>query len=92
MTMTTTSTTTDCDRAQMDQPPSNHSDAVDGCVQAANSDTLEADALAPLVYAIWNRACRFDPQDRSGPPHRFCSRTHARVCFWSLLHLTETRL
>jgi transketolase len=37
-------------------------------VQAANSGYPGAPmALAPLVYALWNRVMRFDPQDLIWP-------------------------
>jgi len=47
-------------------------------------------ALAPLVYAIWNRAMRFDPQDPIWPNRdRFVlSNGHASMLLWSILHLT----
>ena len=47
-------------------------------------------ALAPLVYTIWNRAMRFDPQDPIWPNRdRFVlSNGHASMLLWSMLHLT----
>jgi transketolase len=47
-------------------------------------------ALAPLVYTIWNRAMRFDPQDPIWPNRdRFIlSNGHASMLVWSILHLT----
>ncbi len=50
-------------------------------------------ALAPLVYTIWNRAMRFDPQDPIWPNRdRFVlSNGHASMLLWSVLHLTGTR-
>jgi transketolase len=50
-------------------------------------------ALAPLVYAIWNRVMRFDPDDPIWPnPDRFVlSNGHASMLLWSVLHLTGTR-
>jgi transketolase len=50
-------------------------------------------ALAPLVYAIWNRVMQFDPQDPIWPNRdRFVlSNGHASMLLWSLLHLTGTR-
>jgi transketolase len=47
-------------------------------------------ALAPLVYTIWNRAMRFDPQDPIWPNRdRFVlSNGHASMLLWSILHLT----
>lgn len=47
-------------------------------------------ALAPLVYTIWNRVMRFDPQDPIWPDRdRFVlSNGHASMLVWSILHLT----
>ena len=47
-------------------------------------------ALAPLVYTIWNRVLRFDPQDPIWPNRdRFVlSNGHASMLLWSILHLT----
>ena len=49
--------------------------------------------LAPLVYALWNRTMRFDPQDPIWPDRdRFVlSNGHASMLLWSVLHLTGTR-
>jgi len=50
-------------------------------------------ALAPLVYTIWNRVMRFDPDDPIWPNRdRFVlSNGHASMLLWSVLHLTGTR-
>ena len=50
-------------------------------------------ALAPLIYAIWNRIMRFDPLDPIWPNRdRFVlSNGHASMLLWSVLHLTGTR-
>jgi len=50
-------------------------------------------ALAPLVYTIWNRVVRFDPQDPIWPNRdRFVlSNGHASMLLWSILHLTQVR-
>src|SRR5277367_4555683 len=47
-------------------------------------------ALAPLVYAIWNREMNFDPSDPIWPNRdRFVlSNGHASMLLWSILHLT----
>ena len=49
-------------------------------------------ALAPLVYTLWNRVMRFDPQDPIWPDRdRFVlSNGHASMLLWSMLHLTKT--
>src|SRR5205823_12788679 len=50
-------------------------------------------ALAPLVYTLWNRILRFDPQDPIWPNRdRFVlSNGHASMLLWSVLHLIGTR-
>src|SRR6204780_3069918 len=60
-------------------------------VQQANSGHPGTPmALAPLVYTIWNRVMRFDPQDPIWPNRdRFVlSNGHASMLLWSILHLT----
>jgi transketolase len=49
--------------------------------------------LAPLVYTLWNRVMRFDPQDPIWPNRdRFVlSNGHASMLLWSVLHLTKTQ-
>ena len=59
-------------------------------VQAANSGHPGTPmALAPLVYTLWNRVMRFDPQDPIWPDRdRFVlSNGHASMLLWSVLHL-----
>ena len=63
-------------------------------VQQANSGHPGTPmALAPLVYTLWNRVLRFDPQDPIWPDRdRFVlSNGHASMLLWSLLHLTKTQ-
>ena len=63
-------------------------------VQQANSGHPGTPmALAPLVYTIWNRVLRFDPQDPIWPDRdRFVlSNGHASMLLWSVLHLTGTK-
>ena len=50
-------------------------------------------ALAPLIYTIWNRVMRFDPEDPIWPNRdRFVlSNGHASMLLWSVLHLTRTQ-
>src|SRR5256712_3371438 len=50
-------------------------------------------ALAPLVYTLWHRVLRFDPQDPIWPNRdRFVlSNGHASMLLWSVLHLTRTQ-
>src|SRR6516162_4729767 len=47
-------------------------------------------ALAPLVYTIWNRVLKFDPQNPIWPNRdRFVlSNGHASMLLWSALHLS----
>jgi transketolase len=63
-------------------------------VQAADSGHPGTPmALAPLVYTIWNRVMRFDPQDPIWPNRdRFVlSNGHASMLLWAVLHLTGTQ-
>jgi transketolase len=50
-------------------------------------------ALAPLIYTVWNRVLRFDPQEPIWPNRdRFVlSNGHASMLLWSILHLTAVR-
>src|SRR5258705_1527958 len=49
--------------------------------------------LSPLVYTLWNRVMRFDPEDPIWPNRdRFIlSNGHASMLLWSVLHLTGTK-
>ena len=61
-------------------------------VQAANSGHPGTPmALAPLVYTLWNRVMRFDPQDPIWPNRdRFVlSNGHASMLLWSVLYLSH---
>src|SRR6201985_703994 len=63
-------------------------------VQQANSGHPGTPmALAPLVYTLWNRVMRFDPQDPIWPNRaRFIpSNGHASMLLWSVLYLSGTR-
>jgi transketolase len=63
-------------------------------VQQANSGHPGTPmALAPLVYTIWNRVLRFDPQNPIWPNRdRFVlSNGHASMLLWSVLHLTAVQ-
>src|SRR5512140_2222052 len=50
-------------------------------------------ALAPVVYALWQREMRFDPDDPIWPNRdRFVlSCGHASMLLYSMLHLTQTK-
>src|SRR5512144_1425763 len=50
-------------------------------------------ALAPVVYALWQRELQFDPQDPIWPNRdRFVlSCGHASMLLYSMLHLTQTK-
>ena len=67
--------------------------SIDAVQQANSGHPGTPMALAPLVYTIWNRVLRFDPQDPIWPDRdRFLlSNGHASMLLWSVLHLTGTR-
>ena len=67
--------------------------SIDAVQQAKSGHPGTPMALAPLVYTIWNRVMRFDPQDPIWPNRdRFVlSNGHASMLLWSVLHLTRTR-
>jgi transketolase len=67
--------------------------SIDAVQQAKSGHPGTPMALAPLVYALWNRVMRFDPQDPLWPNRdRFIlSNGHASMLLWSLLYLTGTR-
>jgi transketolase len=67
--------------------------SIDAVQQAKSGHPGAAMALAPLVYTIWNRVMRFDPQDPIWPNRdRFVlSNGHASMLLWSVLHLTKTQ-
>jgi transketolase len=67
--------------------------SIDAVQQANSGHPGTPMALAPLVYTIWNRVMRFDPQDPIWPNRdRFVlSNGHASMLLWSVLHLTRTQ-
>jgi len=67
--------------------------SMDAVQQAKSGHPGTPMALAPLVYTIWNRVMRFDPQDPIWPNRdRFVlSNGHASMLLWSMLHLTATQ-
>src|SRR5467141_1431665 len=67
--------------------------SIDAVQQAKSGHPGTPMALAPLVYTIWNRVMRFDPQDPIWPNRdRFVlSNGHASMLLWSVLHLTGTK-
>jgi transketolase len=67
--------------------------SIDAVQQAKSGHPGTPMALAPLVYTIWNRVMRFDPQDPIWPNRdRFVlSNGHASMLLWSALHLSGTR-
>jgi transketolase len=67
--------------------------SMDAVQQARSGHPGTPMALAPLVYTLWNRVMRFDPQDPIWPNRdRFVlSNGHASMLLWSVLHLTGTR-
>jgi transketolase len=64
--------------------------SIDAVQQAKSGHPGTPMALAPLVYTIWNRVMRFDPQNPIWPNRdRFVlSNGHASMLLWSALHLT----
>ena len=67
--------------------------SIDAVQQAKSGHPGTPMALAPLVYTIWNRVMRFDPEDPIWPNRdRFVlSNGHASMLLWSVLHLTKTQ-
>jgi transketolase len=67
--------------------------SIDAVQQANSGHPGTPMALAPLVYTIWNRVLKFDPQDPIWPNRdRFVlSNGHASMLLWSTLHLTGVR-
>lgn len=63
--------------------------SIDAVQQAKSGHPGTPMALAPLVYTIWNRVLRFDPQNPIWPNRdRFVlSNGHASMLLWSALHL-----
>src|SRR5499426_3778757 len=66
--------------------------SMDAVQQAKSGHPGTPMALAPLVYTLWNRVMRFDPQDPIWPNRdRFVlSNGHASMLLWSVLYLTRT--
>ncbi|MBV9770522.1 MAG: transketolase [Bryobacterales bacterium] len=83
-------TTTDLDELSINTIRTLSMDAVQ---QAKSGHPGTPMALAPLVYTLWNRVMRFDPQDPIWPNRdRFVlSNGHASMLLWSVLHLTRTQ-
>src|SRR4029077_3106010 len=67
--------------------------SIDAVHQARSGHPGTPMSLGPLVYTIWNRVMRFDPQDPIWPIRdRFVlSNGHASMLLWSVLHLTKTQ-
>src|ERR1700691_156125 len=67
--------------------------SIDAVQQAKSGHPGTPMALAPLVYTIWNRVLRFDPQNPIWPNRdRFVlSNGHASMLLWSALHLSQTQ-
>jgi transketolase len=82
-------------QAQLDQLSINciRTLSIDAVQQANSGHPGTPMALAPLVYVLWNRVMRFDPQDPIWPNRdRFVlSNGHASMLLWSALHLSGTR-
>jgi len=81
-----------CRRRVQSRPPT--SAAVEqGGAPGDRTDEGTPMVSAPLVYTIWNRVMRFDPEDPIWPNRdRFVlSNGHASMLLWSVLHLTGTK-
>src|SRR5215467_2760468 len=67
--------------------------SMDAVQQAMSGHPGTPMALAPMVYTLWNRVMRFDPQDPIWPNRdRFVlSNGHDSMLLWSVLHLTKTQ-
>jgi len=67
--------------------------SIDAVQQAKSGHPGTPMALAPLVYALWNRVMRFDPENPLWPNRdRFIlSNGHASMLLWSVLHLSGTK-
>src|SRR5256886_13312521 len=67
--------------------------SMDAVQQAKSGHPGTPMALAPLVYTLWHRVLRFDPQDPIWPNRdRFVlSNGHASMLLWSVLHLTRSQ-
>jgi transketolase len=67
--------------------------SIDAVQQAKSGHPGTPMGLAPLVYTIWNREMRFDPEDPIWPNRdRFVlSNGHASMLLWSILHLTKVQ-
>jgi transketolase len=67
--------------------------SIDAVQQAKSGHPGTPMALAPLVYTLWNRVMRFDPDDPIWPNRdRFVlSNGHASMLLWSVLHLTKVQ-
>ena len=93
--MSTTQVARPMTSAQLDQLCVNtiRTLSMDAVQQANSGHPGTPMALAPLVYTIWNRVMRFDPQDPIWPNRdRFVlSNGHASMLLWSVLHLTKTQ-
>jgi transketolase len=67
--------------------------SIDAVQQANSGHPGTPMALAPLVFVLWNRVMRFDPQDPiwSNRDRFVLSNGHASMLLWSVLYLTGTR-
>src|SRR2546422_11699205 len=67
--------------------------SMDAVQQAKSGHPGTPMALAPLVYTLWQRVLRFDPEDPIWPNRdRFVlSIGHASMLLYSMLHLTGVK-
>src|ERR1700724_4816514 len=81
--------------AQLDQLSINciRTLAIDAVQQANSGHPGTPMALAPLVYTLWQRVLRFDPDDPTWPNRdRFVlSNGHASMLLYATLHLSGVK-
>jgi transketolase len=67
--------------------------SIDAVQQAQSGHPGTPMALAPLIYTLWNRVLRFDPDDPIWPNRdRFIlSNGHASMLLWSVLYLAGVK-
>src|SRR5215510_1607147 len=67
--------------------------AIDAVQEANSGHPGAAMALAPVIYTLWQRFLRFDPDDPIWPNRdRFVlSNGHASMLLYSILHLTGVK-
>src|SRR3954466_6688749 len=67
--------------------------AMDAVQQANSGHPGTPVAMAPVIYTLWQRFLRFDPQDPTWPNRdpSVLSMGHASMTLYTILHLTRTQ-